>query len=139
MVQPTDLVGTWTLHRTVEDRRADASGVVTGSTELRSTGPDEVVWTETGTMVLAGRATPVSRTLLVRRAPDGVWRVHFADGRVFHDWVWSAPVDHACAPDAYTGELSGDTERWTVRWQARGPAKDYRLDSVLEGRTGAAD
>ena len=26
---------------------------------------------------------------------------------------------------------SRDEDRWTVRWEARGPAKDYRLDSVL--------
>ncbi len=64
--------------------------------------------------------------------------MHFADGRVFHDWVWGSVVEHACAPDDYTGVLGGVADRWTVRWEARGPAKDYRLDSVLERRTGTA-
>ena len=136
---PTDLLGDWTLHRRVDDRLAGASGTVTGTTTLTLTAPDEVRWDEAGTMSLGDRETPVSRTLLVRRAPGDRWTVHFADGRVFHDWVWGTTVEHACAPDDYTGVLDGDAERWTVRWQARGPAKDYRLDSVLERRSTAAD
>ncbi|MGU3411948.1 DUF6314 family protein [Microbacterium sp. M1A1_1b] len=136
---PTDLLGTWTLRRSLLDRRAGTSGSVVGTTSLRRVAADEVAWTEAGTMTFDGRSVPVSRTLVVRRAPDDSWTVHFADGRVFHDWVWGAPVTHACAPDDYTGALAGDTSRWTVRWDARGPAKDLRLDSVLEGRTHAAD
>ena len=130
MLLPTDLLGEWTLHRTVYDRLAGLTGDVTGSTTLTMTSPDEVRWDEAGTMHLGDLVTPVSRTLLVRRAGDR-WTVHFADGRVFHDWVWGASVEHACAPDDYTGRLAGDADRWTVRWEARGPAKDYRLDSVL--------
>ncbi|WIE65181.1 DUF6314 family protein [Curtobacterium sp. MCLR17_036] len=149
MLLPTDLTGTWDLRRTVHDRLAGARGTVTGTTTLTLVGPDEVRWDETGVMVFAGRTAPVSRTLVVRRgsedaAPDAGpgagpgaapgpagWTVHFADGRVFHDWVWGTSVAHACAPDDYTGAFAGDRDRWTVRWQARGPAKDYRLDSVL--------
>jgi hypothetical protein len=85
-------------------------------------------------MTFDGRTTPVSRTLVLRRTStgiDGGWTVHFSDGRVFHDWVWGTSVAHACAPDDYTGAFDGDEDRWTVRWEARGPAKDYRLDSVL--------
>ncbi|OIH92560.1 DUF6314 family protein [Curtobacterium sp. MCBA15_001] len=160
---PTDLLGSWTLRRTLHDRRAGLHGTVTGTTTLRAvrsaaptapsrpsalSGPsalsapddvDQVEWTETGTMVFDGRTVPVTRTLLVRRTEDLGWRVHFADGRVFHDWVWGDTVVHACAPDDYTGLLSGDATRWTVRWEAVGPAKDHRLDSVLERRTDAAD
>ncbi|WP_144764692.1 DUF6314 family protein [Curtobacterium sp. 9128] len=127
---PTDLLGTWTLDRLVQDRRAGTSGTVTGTTTLALTGPDVVTWTEVGTLVFDGRTTPVSRTLLVRRSDTG-WAVHFADGRPFHDWVWGSPVLHDCAPDTYTGVLGGDATRWTVRWDTLGPAKDHRLDSVL--------
>ena len=139
MVLPTDLLGTWSLHRTVLDRRAGVTGHVVGSTSLRLVGPDEVAWTEAGTMTFDGRSFPVSRSLSVRRGTADRWRVHFADGRVFHDWVWGATVEHACAPDDYTGVLAGDASRWTVRWDAVGPAKDHRLDSVLDGRRDAAD
>jgi hypothetical protein len=131
VLEPTDLVGEWVLRRTVDDRRAGTTGTVVGTTTLRVTGPDDVRWDEAGTMTFDGRTVPVSRTLLVRRADDGTWTVHFSDGRVFHDWVWGSRVEHACAPDDYTGTLAGDTRRWTVEWHAVGPAKDYRLTSVL--------
>ncbi len=121
------------------DRLAGVEGTVTGSTTLSLTDPDEVRWDESGTMTLDGRTVPVSRTLSVRRSDDDVWTVHFADGRVFHPWVWGTSVAHACAPDDYTGVLDGDAERWTVRWDARGPAKDYTLTSELRRRTRAAD
>ncbi|MFJ4295284.1 DUF6314 family protein [Curtobacterium sp. NPDC089689] len=139
MLQPTDLLGEWELRRRVVDRLAGVEGTVTGSTTLSLTGPDEVRWDESGTMTLGGRAVPVSRTLSVRRSDDDAWTVHFADGRVFHPWVWGTSVAHACAPDDYTGVLDGDAERWTVRWDARGPAKDYTLTSELRRRTRAAD
>ncbi|WP_439689907.1 DUF6314 family protein [Curtobacterium sp. SP.BCp] len=139
MLQPTDLLGEWELRRSVVDRLAGVEGTVTGSTTLSLTDPDEVRWDESGTMTLDGRTVPVSRTLSVRRSDDDVWTVHFADGRVFHPWVWGTSVAHACAPDDYTGVLDGDAERWTVRWEAHGPAKDYTLTSELRRRTRAAD
>ena len=139
LLLPTDLLGDWSLRRTVHDRLAGVTGDVTGTTTLTSTGPDDVRWDEAGTLRFGDRVTPVSRTLVVRRGPDERWTVHFADGRVFHDWVWGSTVEHACAPDDYTGVLAGSAERWTVRWDARGPAKDHRIDSVLERRTTAAD
>lgn len=135
---PTDLLGDWVLRRTVDDRLAGVTGSVTGTTSLTLTAPDEVRWDESGTMHLGDLVTPVSRTLSVRRV-DGRWTVHFADGRVFHPWAWGTVVEHPCAPDDYTGVLAGDARRWTVRWEAHGPAKDYRLDSVLQRRTATAD
>jgi len=131
VLTPTDLLGEWRLDRTIEDRLAGQHGTVTGTTTLTATAPDEVRWDESGTMTLGGRTTPVSRTLTVRRGPDGTWTVHFSDGRVFHPWTWGSTVEHACAPDDYRGILDGDRTRWTVRWVVAGPAKDHTLDSVL--------
>jgi hypothetical protein len=128
---PDQLLGEWALERAVVDRRAGVRGTVRGTTTLTLEHAGLVRWDESGTMALAGRSTPVSRTLIVRRDDDGTWTVCFADGRLFHDWVWGVSVVHDCAPDEYTGELDGDASRWTVRWDAVGPAKDYRLDSVL--------
>lgn len=139
MLLPTDLLGEWVLRRRVDDRRAGVDGIVTGTTCLTRTGPDEVRWDESGTMTFDGRTVPVSRTLHVRRADDDRWTVFFADDRPFHDWVWGERVDHACAPDDYTGVLAGDADRWTVRWEAHGPAKDYVLDSELRRRSHPAD
>lgn len=128
---PDQLLGEWALERVVVDRRAGVRGTVRGTTTLALEHDGLVRWEESGTMELAGRTTPVSRTLIVRRNHGGAWTVCFADGRTFHDWVWGACVVHDCAPDEYTGVLAGDADRWTVRWDAAGPAKDYRLDSVL--------
>lgn len=139
MLLPTDLLGEWELRRTVDDRLAGTAGTVVGTTTLRNVGPGEVRWVESGTMHFSGRRTEVSRTLSVRRGADGGWTVHFADGRVFHEWAWGARVDHPCAPDHYAGVLAGDTERWTVRWEALGPAKDYVLVSELRRRPSTAD
>lgn len=139
MLLPTDLLGEWVLRRTVTDRLAGVDGTVTGTSTLTSTAADEVRWDESGTMTFDGRTVPVSRTLRVRRAADDRWTVFFADGRAFHDWVWGARVDHACAPDDYAGVLAGDADRWTVRWEAHGPAKDYVLDSELRRRSRTAD
>lgn len=135
---PTDLLGEWELRRTVTDRLAGLDGTVTGTTTLTATAPGEVRWVETGTMTFDGRTVPVSRTLWVRGGPVDGWTVHFADGRVFHDWMWGTAFAHACTPDDYTGVLAGDRARWTVRWEAHGPAKDYTLDSELR-RPSTAD
>ncbi|MFJ4220187.1 DUF6314 family protein [Curtobacterium luteum] len=137
MLEPTDLLGEWELDRHVLDRRAGVDGTVAGTTVLTATGPDEVRWEESGTMRFDGRTVPVSRTLVVRRT-GGSWTVHFSDDRVFHPWVWGTSVSHACTPDDYTGVLEGDADRWSVRWEAHGPAKDYVLESVLR-RTRTAD
>ncbi|PZE64341.1 hypothetical protein DEI83_12460 [Curtobacterium sp. MCBD17_021] len=131
LLLPTDLLGRWDLRRTVHDRLADVTGTVTGSTVLRVDDDGSVHWHETGTMVFGARSTPVWRTLAVRPGRDGRWHVHFADGRPFHDWIWGARVEHACAPDDYTGLLTGTPDGWRVRWEARGPAKDLVIDSVL--------
>ncbi|PZE88378.1 DUF6314 family protein [Curtobacterium sp. MCBD17_008] len=131
LLLPTDLLGWWDLHRTVHDRLGGVSGTVTGSTELTAEDDGSVRWHEAGTMVLGATETPVWRTLSVRRGTGDRWYVHFADGRPFHDWAWGDRVEHACAPDDYTGLLTGTLERWRVRWEARGPAKDLVLDSVL--------
>ncbi|MBT2502481.1 DUF6314 family protein [Curtobacterium sp. ISL-83] len=139
MLTPTDLLGEWDLRRTIVDRRNAMDGTVTGAARLTLVTPDEVRWDESGTMTFDDRSTPVSRALVLRRGDDGRWTVHFADGRVFHEWVWGAQVEHACDPDEYTGLLGGDADRWTVRWDARGPGKDYTLDSVLQRRPSTPD
>lgn len=135
-MQPTDLLGDWRLDRTVTDRRSGSTGRVTGMTALVPEADQDgtivaVRWDESGEMVLDGRRVPVSRTLRLLRTTAGTWDVHFADGRLFHPWRWGEQVEHVCTPDDYTGFLAGDASRWAVRWDAVGPAKDYRLDSVL--------
>ena len=126
---PLDLLGTWTLTRVVDDRRAGERREVVGTTELTEVSPGRVRWTEAGTMTWAGHTVPVSRTLYVVRGDDGWW-VHFEDGRPFHPWAVGHQVDHPCAPDHYSGLIETEGEpvaSWKVTWDAVGPEKDYRM------------
>ena len=142
MVSPTDLLGTWTLTRTVDDHRTGERRDVRGTATLTLGDDGRVTWHESGTMSWPGHEVPVSRTLYVVREPDG-WVVHFEDGRVFHPWAVGEVIDHPCAPDHYRGRIdagmdagsrSGTVERWTVVWEARGPEKDYRMVTEHRGR-----
>lgn len=134
-MQPTDLLGTWTLTRVVDDHRAGERRDVVGTAELIEVAPGLVRWTETGTMTWPGHAVPVSRTLSVVREDAG-WVVRFEDGRPFHPWAVGRQVDHPCAPDHYRGlvEVTDDLITWTVTWDALGPEKDYRMVTVHTDR-----
>jgi len=136
MTAPTDLLGRWALTRTVEDRLAGELREVVGEATLTQTAADLVRWHEGGTMTWSGRSVEVERDLEVRRTYAG-WTVHFADGRVFHPWLVGAEVEHACTPDHYRGLIEVEPgradvpeappARWSVRWEARGPHKDYLM------------
>jgi hypothetical protein len=134
MPGPLDLLGRWTLERTIEDRREDETLHVTGTTTLTAESPDRVCWSEEGTLVRAGGArVPVTRTLYVVRRDDGWW-VTFEDGRDFHPWRPGATVDHPCAPDHYRGRVDVPADPalgWTVTWEVSGPHKDYTMRTVL--------
>jgi hypothetical protein len=132
-VEPTDLLGTWTFSRVVDDRLAGERRDVEGSSTLELVSPGRVRWSEEGTMTWAGQAVPVSRTLWVER-DDAGWTVRFSDGRPFHPWAVGTWVDHPCHPDHYRGLVEVEDEpvsRWSVRWQASGPQKDYLMTTVL--------
>lgn len=130
MLLPTDLLGGWRLDRLIDDRLSGQRRLVVGTSRLEPDGAD-VRWTEEGTMRWPGGESPVARTLLVTAEADGGWMVRFADRRGFHAWSPGRQVEHECAPDLYRGSITGDRDAWTVVWEARGPAKDYRIESRL--------
>jgi hypothetical protein len=133
---PTDLLGTWTLTRTVHDRWAGERRAVTGTATLLAESPDRVRWTEAGTMTWPGHTVEVQRTLVVERGADG-WLVRFEDGRPFHPWSVGAEVEHPCAPDHYRGRIDvtgHPVSSWTVTWDAVGPGKDYRMETAYDAR-----
>lgn len=136
MTAPTDLLGTWTLTRVVDDRLAGDRREVVGTAELTEVTVSRVRWTEAGTMTWPGHTVPVSRTLYVDLEDDGWW-VRFEDGRPFHPWAVGRQVDHPCTPDHYRGlvEVTGaPVLTWTVTWDAVGPEKDYRMVTVHTDR-----
>lgn len=148
-VDPHVLTGTWELVRAIDDRVTGTAGTVTGTTQIVVEDEDRLRWWETGVMDWQGRQVPITRVLHLvrRRLPDrpagGAWFVTFDDGRDFHPWVNGERVEHSCGADLYRGQIDVDTQggglqRWTVVWDVTGPAKDYRLVSVLTRATGKA-
>jgi len=130
---PTDLLGTWTLTRVVEDRLAGERRDVVGTATLALESPERVRWSEAGTMTWAGRSVPVTRTLYVDRVGTD-WEVSFSDGRPFHPWATGARVGHPCGRDFYTGLIEVGEATWTVEWQASGPEKDYVMRTLHSER-----
>lgn len=127
---PVDLLGTWELRRTVDDRRSGRRHDVRGTTTLALESADRVRWHETGTMTWDGHTVPVERTLFVVRGEAGWW-VEFADGRPFHPWAVGRRVEHPCAPDHYVGLIELTDDGWRVEWHASGPEKNYLMTTAL--------
>ena len=136
LADPRSLVGTWSFHRTIEDRRGTAHGgagddvAVAGLLALTLVAPDRVDWEERGTWHRATGPVDVRRGLRVARRGAGWW-VLFEDGRDFHPWVPDEPVLHDCRPDTYCGLVTGTTRGWSVRWDVTGPEKDYVMRTRL--------
>ncbi|EIE52318.1 trigger factor [Salipiger aestuarii] len=117
--------GDWQLTREIRE----ASGGVGRFTGLARWQPDGdgALYVETGDLVLAtGR---FAATRCYRWGRDlSVW---FEDGRFFHTVpAEGGDTGHWCDPDQY--DVSYDFSRWPewqVRWQVKGPRKDYVMVS----------
>ncbi|MET0928204.1 MAG: DUF6314 family protein [Aeromicrobium sp.] len=133
-VEPTALLGEWLMDRTIDDRFAREAPTVEGTSELVLDVDGRVRWSERGTLRRGDLEIPVSRVLFVEHREDGWW-VTFDDGRDFHPWAPGDEVVHPCAADTYVGRIEvQDADRWTVRWQVSGPAKDYTMATTLTRR-----
>jgi hypothetical protein len=131
VLEPTALVGAWTMARTIDDRHAGEQATVDGTSELSLLDDGRIRWAERGTLHRDAGDIPVSRVLFVE-ARDTGWWVTFDDGRDFHPWAPGDEVVHPCAPDTYVGRIDADgTDRWTVEWRVSGPAKDYTMTTTL--------
>ncbi|WP_320670238.1 DUF6314 family protein [Patulibacter defluvii] len=128
---PAFLLGRWRLERTIEDRRRDERGEVSGTAEFVRDG-DAIAWRERATVRLGGYAGDATRTLAI--VPDGdAWLVRFDDGRPFHPLdlrSGACVVDHPCRADRYGGRLwVPDGDALAVDWRVTGPEKDQRIRS----------
>jgi hypothetical protein len=137
---PTVLLDAWHLERQILDDRAEGEArrmLVVGHARFVARDPGLIEWREEGILHHPVGDLPVSATRRIRL--DGsTWRVEFADGRPFHDWIPDAEVVHGCEPDVYVGLVSaaGDSD-WGMRWAASGPAKSAVIVSRYR-RGGAA-
>lgn len=134
LADPAALCGTWSLERTIEDRRGDLGGRVDGVLELVEEQPGVLRWEEHGTWRRPAGDVEVRRGLRLVRRTTGWW-VLFEDGRDFHPWSPGAEVVHDCRPDTYRGLVTGSARDWTVTWEVSGPAKDYRMRTRLRPAT----
>jgi hypothetical protein len=125
------LVGSWSLRRTVHDRRTQQTGQVRGELTVTEAG-GRLRLHETGVLVWAGRERHVQRTTYLELRDAEVW-VTFEGGLPFHPWRPGEDVVHPCAEDTYVGrDLDGDTMR--TSWRVTGPAKDQMLTTELHRR-----
>ncbi|MEO0937043.1 MAG: DUF6314 family protein [Pseudomonadota bacterium] len=122
-----DFTGPWQLARTI----AHADGLTAALTGTATFTPEGrgLAYAETGALSIAG-APPFEATQ--RYTWDERLGVHFADGRFFHTVpAQGGPASHWCDPDQYDGVYDfSDWPRWTLRWQVRGPRKDYTSDTT---------
>jgi hypothetical protein len=129
---PTSLLGTWDLSRSIDDRLTGRRSRVEGRLSLEAVSPDRVQWLEEGRWHQAGGDVDVRRGLwLVRDEDTQAWWVRFEDDRDFHPWTPGAAVVHPCGADTYRGVVLGTPLRWTVEWDVTGPAKDYLMTTEL--------
>lgn len=126
---PRLLVRRWRLQRVVEDHRTGERHAIDGTLEISEQG-ERLRWEESLVWRRPDGDVDVRRGLWLVQVDDAWW-VRFEDGRDFHPWAPGEAVEHPCAPDTYRGLVEGTPRRWTVRWSARGPAKDYDMTSVL--------
>jgi hypothetical protein len=124
-------MGRWRFERTVDDRLTGRRTRVDGTASFTPDDVGRIRWREDGVMHGPDGDVTVSQTRLLDQDPAGAWHVLFADGRPFHDWRPGAVVTHGCAPDDYRGLIAASPgSGWTMRWAARGPAKDYVIDTA---------
>ena len=127
------LEGEWRLERRLDDRRAGQQGILTGTAVFAAEGHD-LLYSEKGRLTMGGHDGPAEQ--VHRYGFDGPARarVHFRDGRFFHDLDLAAgrwTATHLCAPDRYDGDFTAlGPDSWRVVWRVTGPRKDLILDST---------
>jgi hypothetical protein len=136
------LAGEWRLSRSIP-----GSGSVTGVARFHPLAPDVLRYEEEGVLRLdSGAALAVRREYRYVLEPGGI-RVMFAapgaSGDTLHvlrlaggsdrSWPAVATAVHLCGADTYAGEYRFESaSRITIAMLVRGPAKRYRIETVLE-------
>ena len=116
-----ELIGRWSVERRLLDRLTGTTGRFEGVATFTPDGR----WSEEGTLAFGAYRGPARREL---RIADGM--VWFSDGRAFHPFDLSAPVEHVCGEDRYLGEYRLAADVLEVVWLVTGPHKDQRIESV---------
>jgi len=140
-MDPSALVGEWSIKRNLLDRATGQRGLFVGTLAV-APNPDGFCWSESGELSWSGRTLPAFRRLALRRI-EGEWWMTFADGRQFHPWTVGDPVVHPCAEDTYRGLITilgseaGAASELQIVWEIEGPEKDQHIVSWLRRRSTA--
>ena len=125
-----DFLGEWLISRQIDSSSPGQSGEFVGRAVFDPS-PFGFHYRETGQLTTdSGHEMRAERRYHWHRRGQGA-EVRFADDRTFHvvDLTAQQPTaTHDCPPDWYEGAYDfRHWPRWTVRWQVRGPRKDYRM------------
>ena len=121
--------GAWAIRREIDDRLSGAPGRLVGRAVF-APGDGRLDYREEGVLEFRGYLLPAERRFIWRFEAGGRVRVLFADGRAFHSFLPGHPVaDHLCGEDRYAVEYRFEDDTWRSRWEVRGPAKDYVMET----------
>jgi len=127
---PSDLLGAWTVARTIEDRLTGGPSRFDGRATFTPQG-DGLRYSEAGTLRLGEGASFAASRSYLWRWDGGCVEVRFSDGRPFHRFRPSgvgAGIDHPCGADLYRVAYDFTAwPAWEAAWTVTGPAKDYRM------------
>jgi len=132
------LIGTWELHRTIDDRLSGEDGTFNGQAIFDAL-PTGLRYAEQGVLSLPSYKGDAVRGYFYAFSNPAIAEVRFENGGFFHDLDlragrWTAT--HPCGEDLYEGSFSCQgPDQWQAVWHVTGPRKDLRLESVY-GRRG---
>ncbi|MBC8267541.1 MAG: hypothetical protein H8E36_02215 [Rhodospirillaceae bacterium] len=131
------LEGNWLLSRTINDLRLNTPGVMNGQIAITrqadGQGEPALKYWEDGELQFGDYRETVHRSYDFRFPQAHRARVHFTDGRIFHELDLSSgycEVEHLCDPDIYRGRFQiVANDLWLSNWNISGPSKDLILDN----------
>ncbi len=126
----TFLEGAWEITRSIEDRRNNAPGQLSGRAVFAFE-EKGLRYRESGRLMTPSFNDDVKQEYLFEFPEPHFARVSFKDGRAFHDLdmrTGSWETGHACEPDFYEGVFEiKNNDVWRSRWIVRGPRKDMTI------------
>jgi hypothetical protein len=138
VIAPEELVGEWTIERSLTDLRTSMHGRFTGTLLVSADGAG-CGWHESGTLLWGDYTGTAERHLLMRRL-DGAWWMCFADGRPFHPWQVGVEVVHPCRADVYRGRIEPrGADEFEITWDVSGPDKRQLIVSRMRRQAWPAD
>ncbi len=134
MLERAAFLGTWQLHRDIDDRYSAQSGRFQGVARFREEGAQSLRYVEEGQIRFAEGPVLTAQRQYLWHFGANIVEVCFEDGSAFHRFVPMGQVDgteHPCGDDHYTVRYDfRNWPSWSAIWQVTGPRKDYTSRSL---------